>query len=123
MTRRNIVHVEIPSRDGKESADFYGQLFGWHAEHFPEMNYTTWDAHDGPGGGFSPMSQGVKAGEILIHINSDDIDADLKKAQSLGGTIVREKSEIPNIGWWGVFKDLSGNDIALYTALDPNFNK
>jgi predicted enzyme related to lactoylglutathione lyase len=112
MTKRNIVHIEIPARNGKESAEFYQKLFGWHTEYFPEMNYTTWDAHEGPGGGFS-----------LIHINSDDIDADLKKAKSLGATIVREKSEIPNIGWWGVFKDPSGNEIALYTAMDPNFNK
>ena len=66
---------------------------------------------------------GAKAGEILIHVNSDDIETDLKKAKSLGATIVREKSEIPNIGWWGVFKDLSGNEIALYTSMDPNYNK
>jgi len=123
MTKRNVVHIEIPTRNGKESSEFYQKLFGWHTEEFPEMNYTTWDAHEGPGGGFSPISQGTKAGEILIHINSDDIEADLKKAKSLGATITREKSEIPNIGWWGVFKDPSGNEIALYTAMDPNFNK
>ena len=41
MTKRNIVHVEIPTRNGKESAEFYKKLFGWHSEHFPEMNYTT----------------------------------------------------------------------------------
>lgn len=123
MTKRNVVHIEIPTRNGKESAEFYQKLFGWHTEAFPEMNYTTWDAYKGPGGGFSPIDQGAKAGEILIHINSDDIEADLKEAESLGATVVREKSEIPNIGWWGVFKDPSGNEIALYTGMDTTFNK
>jgi uncharacterized protein len=123
MTKRNIVHIEIPTRNREKSAEFYEKLFGWHSEHFPEMNYTTWDAHEGPGGGFSPISQGAKTGKVLIHVNSEDIEADLKNAQSLGATILREKSEIPNIGWWGVFKDPFGTEIALYTSMDTSFNQ
>ncbi len=122
MTKRNVVHIEIPSRDLKESAEFYGKLFGWHSEHFPEMHYTTWDAHEGPGGGFSSVEDGAKVGEILVHINSEDIDSDLKQAKALGASIVREKTEIPGIGWWGVFKDPSGNQIALYTSMNPGGN-
>jgi hypothetical protein len=116
MTKRNVVHIEIPTRNHQESIKFYGELFGWKTEYFPDMHYTTWEADEHPGGGFSD----AKPGEILIHINSDDIEADLKKAKSLGATIVREKTEIPNIGWWCVFKDPTGNQIALYTALNPN---
>ena len=116
MTKRNIVHIEIPTRNHEESIKFYGELFGWKTEHFPDMHYTTWETDDHPGGGFSEES---KPSEVLIHINSDNIEADLKKAKSLGAEIVREKTEIPNIGWWGVFKDPTGNQIALYTALNP----
>jgi uncharacterized protein len=116
MTKRNIVHIEIPTHNGKESIEFYEKLFGWHTEQFPEMNYATWDAHEGPGGGFSPLGKDTKVGEILIHINSDDIEADLKKAKSLGATILREKSEIPTVDWWGVFKDSTGNAVALFTG-------
>jgi len=123
MTKRNIVHIEIPTRNSKESAEFYKKLFGWHTEHIPEMNYTLWDAHEGPGGGFSPIGDETKVGEILIHVNSEDIEADLKKARSLGATIQREKTEIPGIGWWGVFKDPTGNMIALYTDMNPGDNK
>jgi uncharacterized protein len=123
MTKRNVVHIEIPTRNGKESAEFYEKLFGWHSEAFPEMNYTTWDAHEGPGGGFSPLGGETKVGEILIHVNSEDIEADLKKAKSLGATVQREKTEIPGIGWWGVFKDPTGNMIALYTGMNPDGNK
>ena len=117
MTKRNVVHIEIPTRNHEESIKFYKGLFGWKTEHSPEMHYTTWEADEHPGGGFSGD---LKAGEVLIHINSDDIEADLKKAKSLGAKIVREKSEIPNIGWWGVFKDPTGNMIALYTSMNPH---
>jgi len=123
MTKRNIVHIEIPTNNSKESADFYQKLFGWHIEHFEEMNYTMWDPHEGPGGGFSPVSEGAKPGEVMIYVNSEDIEADLKRAAELGGTIVQNKMEIPNTGWWGVFQDLTGNNIALYTSMNPDFNQ
>lgn len=119
MTKRNIVHIEISTRNSEETIKFYQELFGWKVERIPEMNYATWEATEGPGGGFSPLGEDNKAGDVLIHVSSDDIDADLKKAKSLGGTILREKSEIPNIGWWGVFKDPTGNKIALYTPMNP----
>jgi uncharacterized protein len=120
MTKRNIVHIEIPAADSAKAGKFYADLFGWKIEHVPEMNYTMWDAGDGSGGGFNPLGEHVKAGDVLIYVNSDDIEADLKKAKSLGGTILTEKSEIPNTGWWGVFKDPTGNMIALYTSLNPD---
>ena len=32
MAQRNIVHIEFSTRDPKESAKFYGELFGWKME-------------------------------------------------------------------------------------------
>jgi len=123
MSKRNIVHVEIPTNDSKASADFYEKLFGWHIERDEEMDYTMFDPHEGPGGGFSPLSDTVKVGDILIYVDSDDIEADLKKAESLGGSVMMEKSEIPNTGWFGIFKDPTGNMIGLYTSMNPEFNQ
>ncbi|MBI2758279.1 MAG: VOC family protein [Chloroflexi bacterium] len=123
MTKRNIVHVEIPAADLAKAGQFYKDLFGWEIQPIPEMNYTMWDAGDGSAGGFNPLGPEVKPGDILIYINSDDIEADLKKAKSLGGTIVREKDEIPQTGWFGMFKDPTGNVIALYTSMNPGLNK
>jgi predicted enzyme related to lactoylglutathione lyase len=83
------------------------------------MNYTMWDPHEGPGGGFSPLGEDVKVGDVLIYVDSDDIDADLRQAVTLGGTIVRPKDEIPNTGWFALFKDSTGNIIGLYTSMNP----
>jgi len=120
MINRSIVHIEIPSTNSKASGEFYEKLFGWHIMRDEAMNYTMFDPHEGPGGGFTDE---MKVGEVLIHINSEDIEADLKQAVALGGSIATPKSEIPGIGWWGVFKDPTGNSIALYTALKPDGNK
>lgn len=120
MTKRNIVHIEIPTRNFQESGEFYGNLFGWKITAMPEMNYSLWEPTEGPGGGFNPLSEETKVDSVLIYIDSDDITADLKKAKSLGADIIKEKSEIPGYGWFGVFKDLTGNAIALYTASNPS---
>ena len=119
MTTRNIVHIEIPTKDAKASADFYEKLFGWHMTRDDQMNYTMWDPHEGPGGGFSPVEMGATVGEVTVYVNSDDIEADLAKAVSLGGSLVRAKEEIPGVGWWGIFKDTTGNSIALFTSMNP----
>jgi predicted enzyme related to lactoylglutathione lyase len=128
MTKRNIVHIEIPTADQAKSAKFYQSLFGWKTTRDEKMNYTMWEPSEGPGGGFAPLGeqQGggqVKPGDILIHVDSEDIEADLKKVVELGGKVVRPKSEIPGIGWWAEFKDLTGNRIALYTSKNPDYNK
>jgi predicted enzyme related to lactoylglutathione lyase len=123
MVKRNVVHIEIPAADLQAAGKFYEELFGWEVEHIPEMNYATWSAGPGEGGGFNPLSHDVKPNEVLIYINSEDIEGDLKRAAELGATVIQEKMEIPNVGWFGVFKDPTGNSIALYTSMNPQFNQ
>jgi len=117
MSKRNIVHIEIPSADLDKSGKFYQVLFGWKITPMPEANYAMWDPSVQPGGGFNPLGDDVRVGEVLIYVDSDDIEADLKKAKSLGATVLQEKKEIPQMGWYGVFKDPTGNMIGLYTSL------
>ena len=123
MPKRNVVHIEIPAADVAKAGQFYKDLFGWEIQDVPEMNYTMWDAGDGSAGGFNPLGPEIKPGDVLIYVNSEDIESDLKQAKSLGGTITHEKAEIPGAGWYGMFRDPTGNVIALYTSMDPKFNK
>ena len=120
MVKRNIVHIEIPTSDAKQSGEFYGKLFGWHIERDENMDYTMWEPHDGPGGGFSQVGKDAQVGEVLIYVNSEDIESDLKEAAKLGATVVLPKTEIPTVGWFGIFKDPTGNSIALYTSMNPD---
>jgi len=119
MTKRNIVHIEIPSTNFDQSVKFYSELFDWKITPLPEMNYVLWEPEEGPGGGFNPLGQNSRVGEILVHVNSDDIDADLKKVQSLGGKVRLPKTEIPGIGWFAIFMDPTGNPITIYTSKNP----
>jgi uncharacterized protein len=122
MSKRNVVHVEIPAANVASAAKFYADLFGWKLKQFPEMNYTSWEAGDGSGGGFTEVTAENPVGQVLVYIASDDIEADLKRVEQLGGKILQSKVEIPGTGWMGVFQDPTGNVLALYTSMNPAEN-
>ena len=82
------------------------------------MNYAMFDSGDNVGGGFNPVSDINPAGTVIVYIGTDDIDASLAKAESLGAKIITPKTEIPNMGWFGLFSDPTGNMVGLYTALE-----
>ena len=123
MSKRNVVHIEIPTADVTASAKFYETLFGWKMEHAPEFDYTMWSDGSGYGGGFNKVSEENPVGEVLVYIASADIDADLKPVEKLGGKVVRPKTDIPGTGWFALFKDPTGNTLALYTSMNADFNK
>lgn len=123
MSKRNVVHVEIPAANVQAAGTFYQELLGWKIQHDTQMNYSMWEAGDGSGGGFPEVSKDTPAGQVLVYIDSDDIEADLKKVEKLGGTVVYPKTEIPNIGWFGLFQDPTGNILGLYTSMNPEFNQ
>ena len=123
MSKRNVVHVEVPAVDVEAAGRFYQELFGWKLQHVPEMNYTMWEDGSGSGGGFPQVSDENPAGQVLVYIDSDDIEADLKKVEKLGGKVLVPKREIPGQGWMGIFQDPTGNVLALYTSMNPDFNK
>ena len=122
MAGRPIVHVEFPVKDPQEASKFYSELFGWELMTFPGTGYVMFQVQGGPTGAFVPEGPAApgspfkyKAGELLAYIASDDIEADLPKIEAKGGKIVLPKTEIPNTGWYGIFRDTSGNLVALFT--------
>jgi predicted enzyme related to lactoylglutathione lyase len=119
MSTHPVVHIEISADNLVETSHFYSELFGWKTEQIPAMNYVTFAPASGPGGGFNPVSKDAPAGTVLVYFDSDDIEADLSKAVRLGGKVVAPKTEIPGMGWFGIFSDPTGNKLALYTASSP----
>src|SRR5262245_53619908 len=117
MSNHAIVHVEIASTDREAAGRFYAELFGWQVHQHPEMNYATFQADGGPGRGSNPVgAHGAQPGSIMVYVSTDDIEATLKRAEALGGTTIMPKTEIPNVGWFGIVADTTGNKVALFTG-------
>ena len=111
-----ICHLEIPTTDVKRSGEFYKQLFGWDIDYSYGPNYAIFNTGEGKltGGGLDKEDK-ITPGNIIIYVQADDINGMLEKAVNLGAKKVKEKTEIPNVGWFGLFTDLDGNTIGLFT--------
>lgn len=110
-----IVHVEFHSPDPDRTKAFYSKVFGWKFEDIPAMNYATFRAPSGPGGGL--QRPGDKGPMVLNYILSSEIDETAEAIEANGGSVLIPKSEIPGVGWWALFQDPAGLTMALYQSL------
>jgi uncharacterized protein len=118
-----IVHIEIPADDPESAGKFYADVFGWKLDLDPNFNYLQFMAEGGPGGAFvktGPSMGGApdnQIGKPLLYIGADDLDATFAKIESNGGRVLVPTTEIPNVGWFGIFNDPQGNTFALYKSI------
>ena len=115
MANHPIIHIEFPSDNPAGSGEFYHSLFGWEITNDEKLEYVMFGAEGGPSGGFPKPEQQAKPGVPIVYVHTDDIDASLAKAESLGGQIITPKFPIPGIGFLGFFVDPFGTMMGLYT--------
>ena len=78
----------------------------------------TFAAEPGPGGAFPKVDDEMyKPGDVLLYVATQDIEATLSKAESLGAKVLVPKTEIPGIGWYAIFTDPAGARMALFTGM------
>ncbi len=113
LAKRPIVHVELPVADREAAEKFYGDLFGWKFSQYPGQKYATFDT--GPvSGTLNPVEDALtQPGKPLLFVGSQDIDADLAKAETLGGEVLISRTPIPGVGWYAILVDPAGNWIGL----------
>jgi hypothetical protein len=111
----SIVHIEISTKDLPKAQKFYSQLFNWKITGWEgSSDYLMFETGKEPGGGIQKVDK-VRPGDgVLIYVQVEDIEKTLSKAKELGGKIVKEKTEIPNVGWFGLLSDLDGNTIGIF---------
>lgn len=110
-----IVHIEISSTDLSKAQRFYSQLFNWKITGWEgSSDYLMFETGKEPGGGIQKVDKVNPGDGVLIYVLVEDIEKTLQKAKELGGKIVKEKTEIPNVGWFGLLADLDGNTIGVF---------
>jgi predicted enzyme related to lactoylglutathione lyase len=116
MKASPIVHVEISADDPERAAEFYREVFGWEIEVDEGVDYWQFAAEGGPGGGFVQPNDPYEAGDVVIYLACDDIEASLSQVEQRGGTVLVPRTEIgPDMGWFALFNDPNGNKLGLYT--------
>ena len=120
-----VVHFEIPYDDGDRARAFYGDTFGWDLVPVPDLGYTLvttgpTDPETGAteagfinGGMFERTAEFPgKATNIVIDVPS--IDEALRQVEAAGGTVVRERTQVGDMGFTAYFTDTEGNVVGLW---------
>ena len=87
----------------------------------PQFTYTVVTAkgeESGQGGimPIPPNAQGMPPAWIG-YVTVDDVDASAKQAEKLGGKVLFQPTDIPNVGRFSVLQDPQGAAIAIITYL------
>jgi predicted enzyme related to lactoylglutathione lyase len=103
-----VVWFELGGPNPDATADFYTELFRWHAEAIPGAEYTAFDTHAGSGinGGLT-KTEGTQEPGVTFYVGADDPQALLDKAVSLGATVLVPVTAHPMVTF-ALFSDPQG---------------
>ena len=110
-----VVHFEAIGPDGPALIEFYGGAFGWKIDADNPMGYGIVDnGGEGINGGIGQAPPG--GGKHLTwYVWVEDLDAALKKIESLGGKTINPPMEVPGGPKLAHFQDPAGNFVGLVT--------
>lgn len=116
-----VVHFEIPAEDTARAKTFYETVFGWKIEKWngPEDYWLITTGHDselGIDGAIMHREEPIADGGLTAYfctVSVDNIDTYAEKVKANKGKVVKEKTEIPGIGWWVSCIDTEGNHFGI----------
>jgi predicted enzyme related to lactoylglutathione lyase len=115
----DFTHIEIPADDVDRAQRFYNGVFGWQlqaVEGYPDyFLFTTPSGEEFPGGAVGKRGQSAPE-QVRNYVLVTSIDETVPQVEALGGLIVEPKAEVPGQGWYAVFKDSEGNELALWES-------
>jgi len=120
-TAASIVWFEIPADNLDRAKKFYSGLFGWKIAPFPGMpgpeaeNYlhiNTGGPDASPDGGM--MTRMHPEQPITTYIGVPSVAKAAAKVEKLGGKICKEKTAVPQMGYFAICQDTESNTFALW---------
>jgi predicted enzyme related to lactoylglutathione lyase len=111
-----FVHVELNTTDPDKAKSFYGSLFDWSLQDVPmgDFNYTVIGVGSGTGGGMMKHPMPGAPSAWLAYVEVADIHAATKKAGSLGAKVLKDVTEVPDMGWFSIIMDPTGAALGLW---------
>src|SRR5688572_11696443 len=111
-----FVHVELNTTDLDRAKTFYAKLFDWKLEDMPmpQGTYSMIDVGKGTGGGMMAQLMPDTPSFWLAYVEVDDIEEATKKAKSLGAKVMKDVTEVENMGWLSIITDPTGAHLGLW---------
>ncbi len=118
--RGKFVWHELLSADAAAATAFYTKVVAWKTQPWEQdASYSMWVAKNGPVGGIASLG-GAAPPHWLPYIGVNDVAATAETAKSLGGRVLKEKTDMPNGGSYAVLADPQGAEFAVYKSGVPS---
>ncbi|WOJ89809.1 VOC family protein [Methylocapsa polymorpha] len=112
-----FVHVELATTDADAAKAFYQSLFDWKLQDVeigPGFTYTMIGVGEGTGGGLMKHPIPGAPSAWLPYVLVEDVGAAAAKAKSLGASVVKDVTEVPNTGSFAIIIDPTGAALGLW---------
>ena len=112
---------ELATSDVDGAKEFYSKVVGWTFDQMPMQDGGTYwilKSGDEMAGGLMAMPAAAPEGmppNWMSYVAVDDVDEALAKAGDLGGAVIVEPFDVPEVGRIGVIRDPQGAVISLMT--------
>ena len=117
-----FVWYDLHTVDTAAAIAFYTEVVGWKTQKWEggdDWPYTMWAAGDDPIGGVVELSPPAKAAGApphwMAYIGTPDVDATVDKAKGLGGKVVVQPMDMPDVGRMAMLQDPQGAAFAVFT--------
>jgi predicted enzyme related to lactoylglutathione lyase len=120
--RCRFVWHELMTTDTRSAGSFFSKVVGWKTEAWPNNpSYTLFKAGGQIMAGLMALPEDALAMHVppnwLSYVGVSNVDDSARKAESLGGKVVKAPSDIPTVGRFAVIQDPQGATLALFTPL------
>jgi uncharacterized protein len=108
---RPVVHWQISAVDPERLRAFYGELFNWTIGDGPIMSIPA--GIGGPQPGPAGQIRASRRSGVTLYIQVRDLAGSIARAAALGGTVVRERLQVPDGPTLALINDPEGNPVML----------
>ncbi len=117
----SICWFEVPADDLDRAQKFYKGMFGWTFNKLPAAINDYWHIDTGgpdasPDGGMMPRMHPQQP--ITNYISVPSVSKASATVEKLGGTVCKQKTAVPGMGYFAICLDTEGNTFALWEMND-----
>ena len=114
-----FIHIELNTTDLGKANDFYSEMFDWKLVELAleDGPYITIAVGGGTGGAMKTQLIPGEPSAWLPYVLVGDIEAAMEKARTLGATVIKEVTEIANMGYMSIIRDPTGAALGLWKFL------
>jgi predicted enzyme related to lactoylglutathione lyase len=118
-----FVWYELTTPDPDGAQKFYPRFTGWGTQKY-DNDYTMWTTGGAPFAGVFRLGPEMRAQGVppnwMPYVESNDVDATISVATSLGGKVINGPTDIPGTGRFAVLQDPQGAVFGIYKSNGPS---